>query len=115
MRKPKIKSDGRTITVRVPISTRKRGGKKVVLAPHGTSVSKLVCQQADNAMVKAIARGFRWRTMLETGRYALLPKSRPRNRSTSLMSPARRTTVHPESFEAAGAPQAGRPNPNAVR
>jgi len=38
MATPKIKSDGRTITVRVPISIRKRGGKKVVLAPDGTSV-----------------------------------------------------------------------------
>lgn len=33
MAKAKIKSDGRTITVRVPISIRKRGGRKVVLAP----------------------------------------------------------------------------------
>ena len=36
MAKPKIKSDGRTITVRVPISIRKRGGRKLVLAPDGT-------------------------------------------------------------------------------
>ena len=35
MAKPKIKSDGRTITVRVPISIRKRGGRKLVLAPDG--------------------------------------------------------------------------------
>ena len=34
--KPKINSDGRTITVRVPISIRKRGGRKLVLAPDGT-------------------------------------------------------------------------------
>ena len=70
--KPKIKSDGRTITVRVPISIRKRGGRKVVLAPDGTALdaSTLRCQQADSAMVKAIARGFRWREMLETGEYA---------------------------------------------
>jgi hypothetical protein len=35
MAKPKIKSDGRTITVRVPISIRKRGGKNFVLTPDG--------------------------------------------------------------------------------
>ena len=35
MRKPKISSNGRTITVRVPIAIRKRGGRKVVLAPDG--------------------------------------------------------------------------------
>jgi hypothetical protein len=72
MAKPKIKSDGHTITVRVPISIRKRGGRKVVLAPDGSAIdtSKLRCQQPDSAMVKAIARGFRWREMLETGEYA---------------------------------------------
>jgi hypothetical protein len=67
MAKPKIKSDGRTITVRVPISIRKRGGRKLVLAPDGMEHDprKLHCQQVDNAMVKALARAFRWRDMLE--------------------------------------------------
>jgi hypothetical protein len=72
--KPKIKSDGRTITVRVPISIRKRGGRKLVLAPDGTQgdPSKLLWQQPDSAMVKAIARAFRWRAMLESGAHATL-------------------------------------------
>jgi hypothetical protein len=74
MAKPKIKSDGRTITVRVPISIRKRGGRKVVLAPDGAmhDPRKLFCQQVDNAMVKAIARAFRWREMLERGNWATI-------------------------------------------
>ncbi len=33
--KPKVVRDGRTVTVRVPISIRKRGGRKLVLAPDG--------------------------------------------------------------------------------
>jgi hypothetical protein len=71
MAKPKIKSDGHTITVRVPISIRKRGGRKVVLAPDGLpGETTLFCQRADNAMVKIIARAFRWREMLENGVYA---------------------------------------------
>ena len=72
MAKPKIKNDGRTITVRVPISIRKRGGRKVVLAPDGTlgDARKLFCQQVNNALVKAIARAFRWRDMLESNRCA---------------------------------------------
>lgn len=74
MAKPKIESDGRTITVRVPISIRKRGGRKVVLAPDGTLMPtrKLFYQQVDSAMVKAIARAFRWREMLETGEHATI-------------------------------------------
>jgi hypothetical protein len=73
MRKPKISSDGRTITVRVPIAIRKRGGRKVVLAPDGSPGSAaLLCRAPDNAMIKAVARGFRWREMLETGMYGTL-------------------------------------------
>lgn len=69
MAKPKIKNDGRTITVRVPICIRRRGGRKVVLAPDGVQQDPrdLRCRQADNALVKAIARAFRWRDMLESG------------------------------------------------
>lgn len=74
MAKPSMKSDGRTITVRVPISIRKRGGRKVVLAPDGLflDASELFCQRVDNAMVKAIARAFRWREMLEKGTYSTI-------------------------------------------
>jgi hypothetical protein len=55
-------ADGRTVTVRVPISIRKRGGRKIVLAPDGTNVTTVpVRRHIDNAMVKAIARAFRWR------------------------------------------------------
>ena len=61
---------GTTVTVRVPISIRMRGGRRLVLAPDGTNVTMgPVCRHIDNAMVKAIARAFRWREMLENGEY----------------------------------------------
>jgi hypothetical protein len=41
MAKPKLSDDGRTVTVRVPISIRKRGGRKLVLAPDGAEVPHL--------------------------------------------------------------------------
>jgi hypothetical protein len=71
-RKAKIKSDGRTITVRVPISIKRRGGRKVVLTPHGVPIDSrtLVGRSVDSAVVKAIARAFRWREMLENGPHA---------------------------------------------
>jgi hypothetical protein len=71
MPKPKIKSDRRTITVTVPIAIRKRGGRKVVLTPNGDRAS-LVCQSPDNPMIKAVARAFRWREMLENGTHATI-------------------------------------------
>lgn len=68
-----LTTDGRTVTVRVPISIRKRGGRRLVLAPDGTDVTAAqVRRHVDNAMVKAIARAFRWREMLEDGEYATI-------------------------------------------
>lgn len=71
--KPKVMNDGGTVTVRVPISIRKRGGRKLVLAPNGASVTYApVGRHIDNAMVKAVARAFRWREMLESGTHATI-------------------------------------------
>lgn len=71
--KPKVVQDGRTVTVRVPISIRKRGGRKLVLAPDGENVTAApICRHIDNAIVKAIARAFRWREMMENGRYSTI-------------------------------------------
>jgi hypothetical protein len=58
--------EGRTVTVRVPISIHRRGGRKLVLASDGTTMAP-THRHIDNAMVKAIARAFRWREMLEKG------------------------------------------------
>ena len=68
-----IAGDGRTMTVRVPISIRRRGGRKIVLAPDGTpDTGPAICRRIDNAMVKAVARAFRWREMLENGTHATI-------------------------------------------
>ena len=56
-----------TLTVRVPFAIRKRGGRKLVIAPDGMETGAPVRHRVDNAMVKALARGFRWRKLLETG------------------------------------------------
>ena len=66
MAKPKLSDGDGTITVRVPISIRRRGGRKLVLAPNGTNVTAApACRHMNDAMVKAVARAFRWREMLE--------------------------------------------------
>jgi hypothetical protein len=60
MAKPKLSHDDRTVTVRVPISIRRRGGRKLVLAPDGRNITAApLVRRIDNAMVKAIARAFR--------------------------------------------------------
>jgi hypothetical protein len=68
-----IANDGRTITIRVPMAIRSRGGRKLIVAPDGANVAMTpISRQIDNAVVKAIARAFRWREMLESGTYATI-------------------------------------------
>jgi hypothetical protein len=71
--KPNLSLDGRTVTVRVPISIRRRGGRRLVLAPEGSNVSAApIRHHIDSAIIKAIARAFRWREMLEIGTHATI-------------------------------------------
>lgn len=57
------------VTIRIPFAIRKRGGRKLVLAPDGAPMLP-AAPHVDSTLVKAIARAFRWQRMLETGRYA---------------------------------------------
>ena len=61
------------MTVRVPIAIKRRGGRKMVLAPDGAEVTaNPVARPRRQRMVKAIARAFRWRDMLENGTHATI-------------------------------------------
>jgi len=62
------------VTIKVPFTVRKRGGRKLVLAPEGSPVPPLA-PHVDSTLVKAIARAFRWQKMLETGRYSTIATS----------------------------------------
>jgi hypothetical protein len=73
MTAPNLTDDGRTVTVRVPILIRRRGGRKLVLAADGTlDTGAALSRRIDSAMVKAIVRAFRWREMLENGTHATI-------------------------------------------
>ena len=61
-----------TVTVEVPFTIRKRGGRKQVITPDGASAWVSPRTRIDNTMIKAIARGFRWRKLLETGVYGTI-------------------------------------------
>ena len=52
-----------TITVRVPLTVRSRPGRKTVVTSGGHTTTR-----ADPAIVKALARAFRWKRMLEDGK-----------------------------------------------
>ena len=63
-----------SLTVRVPMRHARRGGRKVMIAPTGTvvqgSAMTLPRPRVVSSLVKAIARAFRWRDLLESGVYA---------------------------------------------
>lgn len=57
-----------TITVHVPFSLVKRGGRKEMVPPIGRPLPRNV----DDTLVKALARAFRWKRMLESGEFGTI-------------------------------------------
>jgi hypothetical protein len=79
---------------------RKRGGRKLVVTPDGAPWAPR--PRVDNAMVKALARAFRWRKMLDEGAHATLDdlaKARPVS-ATYVSRILRLTLLAPEIVEA---------------
>ncbi len=69
MIEPELSPDQRTVTVSVPLAIRRRGGQKQVVAPDGAPAWVPTRQEIDSTLVKALARAFRWRRLLEDGAY----------------------------------------------
>ena len=57
-----------TVTLHVPFRVVKRGGRKEMYLPDGVRPDR----KADNTLVKALARAFRWKRMLESGEFATI-------------------------------------------
>jgi len=57
-----------TVTLNVPFHVVKRGGRKEMQMPEGSAQPR----KTDNTLVKAMARGFRWKRMLDSGEFATI-------------------------------------------
>jgi hypothetical protein len=57
-----------TVTVHIPFRLVKRGGRKEMHMPEGAVQPR----KTDNTLVKALARAFRWKRMLESGEFATI-------------------------------------------
>ncbi len=55
-----------TVTLHVPFRVVKRGGRKEMQLPEGATQPR----RADSTLVKALARAFRWKRMLESGEFS---------------------------------------------
>jgi len=65
----RVQSSEACITIDLPLVLRKRGGRKLVVVPEGAAEWAPPKPRLDNSLIKAIARAFRWKAMLESGRY----------------------------------------------
>ncbi len=57
-----------TVTLYVPFRVVKRGGRKEMQLPAGAARPR----KPDNALIKALARAFRWKRMLESDEFATI-------------------------------------------
>lgn len=56
-----------TVTLHVPLKLARRGGRKEVRLPDGARAQKV-----DSTLLKALARAFRWKRMLESEVFATI-------------------------------------------
>lgn len=79
-----------TVTHRVPFRIVKRGGRKEMQLPEGAAQTR----RTDNALVKALARAFRWNRMLQSGEFATIGELAERERiAPSYMTRVLRLTL----------------------
>ena len=87
-----------TLTVVIPLRVKPRGGRRAMVAP---CVLPLEHRQ-DITLIKAVARAFRWRRMLETGRFATVKElaAAEKLNSSYLSRVLRLTLLAPDVVEA---------------
>jgi hypothetical protein len=91
-----------TITIRVPLTLKKRGGRKLIITPGGGEAKGKVETSGDPSLVKALARAFRWRGMLESGAFATIQElaAAEKINSSYVSRMLRLTLLAPEMVEA---------------
>ena len=88
-----------SLTLHVPLRLARRGGRKEMVLPDGASAQR---PRNDNTLVKALARAFRWKRMLESGEFATLAELAEREgiAPSYLTRVLRLTLLAPEIVEA---------------
>ena len=65
----RISKNGDIVTVHIPVVFRQRAGRRQIIGPSG-SVPWSPAPRVDTALLKAVVRAYRWREMIECGKYA---------------------------------------------
>jgi hypothetical protein len=64
------KLESTTLVLRIPMRFQRRGGRKRIVAPDGSELAPSSKPQPDGALVKALARAWRWQRMLDADLYS---------------------------------------------
>lgn len=56
-----------TFTVRVPLTLKRHGGRKLVIVPDTGGIPERPRATPDDTLLKALARAYRWKRLLESG------------------------------------------------
>jgi hypothetical protein len=65
----RISNKGDIVTIHIPVVFRQRAGRRQIIGPSG-SVPWSPAPRVDTALLKAVVRAYRWREMIECGKYA---------------------------------------------
>ena len=68
--RPTLTTDGRGLRVRVPMTFKRRGGRKEIVVSECLDAARSPVPRSGDPLVIAIARAHRWNELLEIGRYA---------------------------------------------
>jgi hypothetical protein len=61
-----------TLIVRIPMTIRRIGGRKQIIVPEGEGIPERRSAKPDEALLKALARAFKWKSMIEEGQVSSL-------------------------------------------
>ncbi len=67
---PTLTGESGGLRIRVPMSLKRRGGRKEIVVSQGLPHRQRSAPQPHSALVLAVIRGHRWKELLESGRYA---------------------------------------------
>ena len=98
----RVTSIPETVTVHVPFRIVKRSGRKEMVLPSNTPEGAAQPRRTDSALVKALARAFRWKRMLESGEFTTIAELAEREgiASSYMTRVLRLTMLAPDIVEA---------------
>ena len=65
---PTLVDNGQNILIHIPMTFKKRGGRKEIIVPDGLADSALPKAPAQDALVMALVRAHKWQEIIDSGK-----------------------------------------------